>query len=133
MGDRRAGLDGRSGNWDGYFLGEQPGLVLASLKTDTKSNEITAIPKLLALLDIKGVTVTTDAMGCQRKIVKQIIAQEGDYMLQVAGRGSRASPSLLAAATSKRTVLTTGKESTDTRYYISSYRAPEAGRAARAI
>ena len=62
----------------------EAGLVLASLKTEAKSNEITAIPKLLAMLNIKGVTVTTDAMGCQRKIVKQIVEQGGDYMLQVA-------------------------------------------------
>lgn len=62
----------------------EAGLVLASLKTDAKSNEITAIPKLLAMLNINGITVTTDAMGCQRKIAQQIIEQGGDYMLQVA-------------------------------------------------
>jgi predicted transposase YbfD/YdcC len=60
-------------------------LVLGQEATDEKSNEITAIPKLLALLELKGCIVTTDAMGCQRDIAKQIIAQEGDYVLGLKG------------------------------------------------
>ena len=58
-------------------------MVLGQLATDAKSNEITAIPKLLKLLDIEGAVVTTDAAGCQKKIAKQIIDQGGDYILQL--------------------------------------------------
>jgi len=56
-----------------------------TVKTDEKSNEITAIPELLKLLDVKGCIVTIDAMGCQRAIAAQIIAQEGDYVLALKG------------------------------------------------
>ena len=55
------------------------GLTLGQVATEQKSNEITAIPKLLELLDIRGATVTIDAMGCQKQIAEQIIEQEGDY------------------------------------------------------
>jgi len=58
-------------------------LVIGQTKVDDKSNEITAIPKLLELLDISGCIVTIDAMGCQRKIAEQIIEQEGDYVFAV--------------------------------------------------
>jgi predicted transposase YbfD/YdcC len=58
-------------------------VVLGQIKTEEKSNEITAIPRLLELLRIKGATVTIDAMGCQREIAKQIVASEADYMLAV--------------------------------------------------
>ncbi len=60
-------------------------LVLAQVKVDDKSNEITAFSALLALLDLRGCTVTTDAMGCQKGIARQIIAQEGDYVLALKG------------------------------------------------
>jgi predicted transposase YbfD/YdcC len=60
-------------------------LVLAQRAVDTKSNEITAIPALLKLLDIKGAFVTIDAMGCQQKIAEQIISQEANYILAVKG------------------------------------------------
>lgn len=60
-------------------------LVLASLPVDQKSNEIKAVPELLALLDITGCIVTLDAMGCQTAIAAQIIAQEGDYVLALKG------------------------------------------------
>jgi predicted transposase YbfD/YdcC len=63
----------------------QARLVLAQQKVSEKSNEITAIPKLLALLDIKGQTVTIDAMGCQTAIADQIQAQEADYVLALKG------------------------------------------------
>jgi len=46
--------------------------VLGQVATDAKSNEITAIPKLLALLSLKGTIVTIDAMGCQREIARRI-------------------------------------------------------------
>jgi predicted transposase YbfD/YdcC len=58
-------------------------LVLGQLKVDNKANEIVAIPKLLELLDLKGATVTIDAMGCQKEIARQIIAQKGNYVLAV--------------------------------------------------
>jgi predicted transposase YbfD/YdcC len=58
-------------------------VVLGQIKTEEKSNEITAIPRLLELLRIKGATVTIDAMGCQKEIAKQIVAGEADYMLAV--------------------------------------------------
>jgi predicted transposase YbfD/YdcC len=56
-------------------------LVLGQLKVDEKSNEITAIPKLLPLLDVTGAVVTIDAMGCQKEIAKTITDQGADYVL----------------------------------------------------
>jgi len=56
-------------------------LTLGQVATDTKSNEITAIPLLLELLDLKGHTVTIDAMGCQKEIAAQITEKDGDYLL----------------------------------------------------
>lgn len=56
-------------------------LVLGQFKTDEKSNEITAIPYLLKLLDISGCIVTIDAMGTQKKIAQTIIDKGGDYIL----------------------------------------------------
>jgi predicted transposase YbfD/YdcC len=58
-------------------------LVLGQLATDAKSNEITAIPRLLALLDITDAVITIDAMGCQKAIARQIVEQKGHYVLQV--------------------------------------------------
>lgn len=58
-------------------------LVLGQLATDCKSNEITAIPKLLAMLELAGATVTIDAMGCQREIAASIIKQNAHYILAV--------------------------------------------------
>jgi predicted transposase YbfD/YdcC len=60
-------------------------LVLGQEATAEKSNEITAIPKLLALLDIKGCIVTLDAMGCQTNIAAQVIDQGADYSLGLKG------------------------------------------------
>ena len=56
---------------------------LAQVKVDKKSNEITAIPKLIDLLSLKDTIVTIDAMGCQAKIAKKIIDAEADYILAV--------------------------------------------------
>jgi predicted transposase YbfD/YdcC len=58
---------------------------LGQVVTDAKSNEITAIPKLLELLEISGALVTIDAMGCQTEIARKIVAQEADYCLAVKG------------------------------------------------
>ncbi len=60
-------------------------LVLGQRKVDDKSNEITAIPELLKLLEIKGCIVTIDAMGCQKEIASQILQQEADYVLALKG------------------------------------------------
>jgi len=58
-------------------------VVLGQLKVEDKSNEITAIPELLKLLDIKGALITIDAMGCQKEIAAEIIDREADYLLAV--------------------------------------------------
>lgn len=57
------------------------GLVLGERQTDSKSNEITAIPLLLESLDLRGNTVTIDAAGCQKAIAKLIVEKKGDYVL----------------------------------------------------
>ena len=55
--------------------------VLGQVKTDEKSNEITAVPELLEKLELKGCIVTLDAMGCQRAIAKQVKEGGGEYVL----------------------------------------------------
>lgn len=60
-------------------------IVLGQVKTDQKSNEITAIPKLLRMLALKGCIVTIDAMGCQKKIAAQIVDCGADYVLSLKG------------------------------------------------
>jgi predicted transposase YbfD/YdcC len=61
------------------------GLVLGQLKTEEKSNEITAIPELLKLLELNDCIVTIDAMGCQKNIAQAIQAQGADYVLALKG------------------------------------------------
>jgi predicted transposase YbfD/YdcC len=58
-------------------------VVLGQFKTEEKSNEITAIPKLLELLQVRGAIVTIDAMGCQKDIAAKIVDGGADYMLAV--------------------------------------------------
>lgn len=58
-------------------------LVLGQVKVDEKSNEITAIPELLKVLCLQGCIVTIDAIGCQKEIVKQIVEQDGDYVISL--------------------------------------------------
>lgn len=60
-------------------------LTLGQLKVDGKSNEITAIPKLLEVIDIKGTIVTIDAMGCQRNIAAKIVDKGANYVLALKG------------------------------------------------
>ena len=60
-------------------------LSLGQVKVDEKSNEITAIPRLLEALALKGCIVTIDAMGCQREIAGKIISAEADYILAIKG------------------------------------------------
>jgi predicted transposase YbfD/YdcC len=61
----------------------QTGITLGQVAVDAKSNEITAMPQLLELLDLHDKIVTTDAMGCQKDIAKTIVAGGGDYILAV--------------------------------------------------
>jgi len=72
------------------WCSDQGGLVIGQLKTDSKSNEITAIPELLHLLAIKGCIVTIDAMGCQTAIADQIRTQGGDYLLALKANHTKA-------------------------------------------
>ena len=58
-------------------------LLLGEVAVAEKSNEITAIPQLLRMLDLRGALVTIDAMGCQKEIASQIVEQGGDYLLMV--------------------------------------------------
>ena len=84
---------------------ERNRLVLGQRKIEEKSNEITAIPALLSLLDLQGCIVTIDAMGCQKKIAQRIVEQQGDYVLAVKGNQSqlhRDLASLFAEAEEKR-------------------------------
>ena len=66
----------------------EAGLTLGQIACEDKSNEITAIPELLKLLDLEGCTVTIDAMGCQRAITEQIRAQKGHYIVGPKGNQS---------------------------------------------
>jgi predicted transposase YbfD/YdcC len=61
------------------------GLTLGQVACDEKSNEITAIPELLKLVDVSGAVVTIDAMGCQKEIAGAVVAAEGDYVLALKG------------------------------------------------
>jgi predicted transposase YbfD/YdcC len=61
----------------------QTGLTLGQVAVAAKSNEITAMPQLLELLDLRQKIVTIDAMGCQKEIAKIVVGQEGDYVLAV--------------------------------------------------
>jgi predicted transposase YbfD/YdcC len=72
------------------WCSDNGGLVLGQLKTDSKSNEITAMPDLLQLLAIKGCIVTIDAMGCQTAIAAQIQDQGGDYLLALKANHKKA-------------------------------------------
>ena len=64
-------------------------VVLGQVNTDSKSNEITAIPNLWKRLDIQGGIVTIDALGCQRALAAQISARQGDYVLALKGNQSQ--------------------------------------------
>ena len=58
-------------------------LTLGQVKTEEKSNEITAIPRLLEMLELSGCIVTIDAMGCQKEIARTIVDRGADYLLAV--------------------------------------------------
>ena len=61
------------------------GLTLGQVAVGAESNEVTAIPRLIELLDLKGCVVTIDAAGCQKDIAAQIVAKEADYVLALKG------------------------------------------------
>src|SRR5580704_8375212 len=69
----------------GQAWGCEQRMVLGQIATDAKSNEITAVPKLFAMLSLKGTIVTVDALNCQRAIAQQIVDQGGDYALALKG------------------------------------------------
>ena len=82
----RRSLDRRSGKHPLHLVSAwaaETGLVLGQVATDVKSNEITAIPALVEMLDLKGATVTIDAMGCQKEIAAKIVGKQADYVLGV--------------------------------------------------
>jgi predicted transposase YbfD/YdcC len=58
-------------------------MVFGQVAVNDKSNEIDAIPRLLALLDVEGATVTLDAIGCQREVAREVVERGGDYVLAV--------------------------------------------------
>jgi predicted transposase YbfD/YdcC len=89
-------------------------VVLGQLKTEEKSNEITAIPELLKVLDVQGCIVTIDAMGCQKAIAHQIVEQEADYVLAL-----KQNQSTLYEAVEQRfqTARNTSSEETALQYY----------------
>ncbi len=82
---RRAGNKDASMTYIVSAWATENGLTLGQIKVEDKSNEITAIPKLLNLLDLEGCIVTIDAMGCQKKIAKGIIDSDSDYVLALKG------------------------------------------------
>jgi len=67
------------------------GLTMGQLKVDGKSNEITAIPKLLDIIDVEGTVVTIDAMGTQKNIAEKIVDKKADYILALKGNQSKLS------------------------------------------
>jgi predicted transposase YbfD/YdcC len=76
---------GRDGLYMVSAWAVEQGIVLGQRKVDEKSNEITAIPELLEVLDLQDCIVTIDAMGCQTDIAEKIVSQQADYMLAVKG------------------------------------------------
>lgn len=111
-------------------------VVLGQITTDQKSNEITAIPKLLQLLDIRGCLITIDAMGCQTKIAKKIVDGGGDYLLAVKGNQPRlleaineifSIPKLEAASDNVLTQTEKGHGREETRHHMITHDLSELG------
>jgi predicted transposase YbfD/YdcC len=82
---RRALNQGQSTKYVVSAWAESNGLVLGQLKVADKSNEISAVPELLRVLELSGCIVTLDAMGCQKKIAREIIEADADYVLALKG------------------------------------------------
>jgi predicted transposase YbfD/YdcC len=85
-------------------------LTLGQVAVDDKSNEITAIPRLLELLTVKGALVTIDAMGCQKEIAKKIVEAGGDYILPVKGNQEHLQADIEAAVIQKLEEGVEGKD-----------------------
>jgi predicted transposase YbfD/YdcC len=105
---RQIGIDGKTARASCGAAGQNPlhvvsawataqGLVLGQVAVDDKSNEITAIPKLLELLELSGAVVTIDAMGCQTDIAATIRDKGGDYLLAVKGNQDHLEEDIIAA------------------------------------
>lgn len=86
---RRALNQGQSVQYIVSAWAEGNGLVLGQLKVADKSNEITAVPELLRVLELAGCIVTLDAMGCQKKIAQEIVEADADYVLALKGNQER--------------------------------------------
>ncbi len=82
---RRALNKGESMKYIVSAWAEGNGLVLGQLKVEEKSNEITAVPQLLRVLELSGCIVTVDAMGCQKTIAREIVESDADYVLALKG------------------------------------------------
>lgn len=82
---RRAVNEGESIPYIVSAWAAENGLVLGQVKVDEKSNEITAVPELLRVLQLEGAIVTLDAMGCQKEIAAHIIARKAHYVLALKG------------------------------------------------
>jgi len=82
---RRAARRGQSARYIVSAWAQSNGLVLGQLKVADKSNEITALPQLLRVLELAGCIVTVDAMGCQKAIAREIIEADADYVLALKG------------------------------------------------
>lgn len=88
-------------------------LVLAQIATNTKSNEITAVPKLLQMLTLKGTIVTADALNCQRAIARQIVEQGGDYVLALKGNQGTLHADVVLMLDDPQTKTVTAKPNVD--------------------
>ena len=82
---RRAVNEGQSIPYIVSAWAAENGLVMGQVKVDEKSNEITAVPKLLRALKLEGAIITLDAMGCQKEIAGNIINRQADYVLALKG------------------------------------------------
>ena len=89
----------------------QQGVTLGQVAVDSKSNEITAIPQLLEMLELKGTVVSIDAMGCQREIAAKIVQGGGDYVLQVKGNQPSLQTAIEAAFVAADAEATRSKKS----------------------
>lgn len=93
-------------------------LVLGQVACDQKSNEITAIPELLGMLDLEGTTVTIDAMGCQKAIAQKLHENKADYALALKGNHERLHTQavlLMSEADDEAALLTQATRRTDER------------------
>ena len=112
----RRSLDSASGKAAIHMVSAwstQNQLVLAQQKVEDKSNEITAIPKLLMQLNITGAVVTLDAMGCQTRVARQIVDQGADYMLSLKGNQGTLHQDVKLFFESENTHPAVGHESCD--------------------